>query len=212
MPRTGTRLPTLAPAARPDVGLHDPPAGAASRQPDELDAELLRQLPHGGSRADRRRRVGRDDRDERLGGLARRLVTGLDGAQELLALLADHDQHRTDGRDVPLLDEDLEHGPGARRRDLDGRLVGLDLDERLILLDVVALGDEPAGDLRLGEALAEIGQLELVRHGGAGYCDVPVSARRRLAQNASTRRTASMTRSTEGMYQSSSCQYGYGTS
>ena len=31
------------------------------------------------------------------------------------------------------------------------------------------LGDEPARDLALGQALAEVGQLERVRHGGGGY-------------------------------------------
>ena len=35
---------------------------------------------------------------------------------------------------------------------------------------------------------------------------------RRIVQNASRRRTASSTRATDGMYSSSSCQYGYGTS
>ena len=33
--------------------------------------------------------------------------------------------------------------PGERRRDLDGRLRGLDLDDRLVQRDVVALRDEP---------------------------------------------------------------------
>ena len=56
------------------------------------------------------------------------------------------------------------------------------------------------GDLGLGEALAEIGEPELVRHGG------------RVVRTRATLRTASTTRSTDGMYQSSSCQYGYGTS
>ena len=55
--------------------------------------------------------------------------------------------------------------PAGRRRDLDRRLVSRDLDERRVLGDLLALLDEPAGDLALGQSLAEIRQLELVRHG-----------------------------------------------
>ena len=39
-----------------------------------------------------------------------------------------------------------------------------DLDEGVVLGDLLPFGDEPAGDLALGQALAEVGQLELVRH------------------------------------------------
>ena len=203
MPLTGTRRPSCRGRGSrrrgANVVLHDPPARTAPAETDQLDAELPGQLPDGRRRAHRRLRVGRDDRDDRLArGL--RLLPAVDGAQELLARLADHDDHGSDAGDVSLLDEDLEHRPGARRGDLDRRLVGLHLDERLILVHLVALGDEPAGDLGLGEALAEVGEPELVRHGG------------RVVQKATTRRTASTTFSTDGMYQSSSCQYGYGTS
>ena len=52
----------------------------------------------------------------------------------------------------------------AAGEDLDRRLVGLHLDERVVLGDLLALLDEPAGDLPLGETLAEIRQLELVGH------------------------------------------------
>ena len=75
-----------------------------------------------------------------------------------------------------------------------------DLDERLILVDVVAFGDEPAGDLASVRPSPRSGSLN----------SYATAAERR--QKASARRTASTTRSTEGMYQSSSCQYGYGTS
>jgi hypothetical protein len=78
----------------------------------------------------------------------------------------DHDQHRPDRRDLALGDEDPRHGACCGRRDLDRRLVGLDLDERVVLRDLLALRDEPARDLALGQPLAEIGQLELIRHGG----------------------------------------------
>ena len=81
-------------------------------------------------------------------------------------VLADHDEHRPDRDDLALGDEDPRDLPGRRRRDLDRRLVGLDLDERIVLGDLLALRDEPAGDLALGQALAEVGQLELVGHRG----------------------------------------------
>ena len=94
----------------------------------------------------------------------------------LCAVLADHDEDRPDRDDLALLDEDLRDLAGGRRRDLDRRLVGLDLDERLVLGDLVALGHEPAGDLAFGQALAEIGKLELVRHGGGIYRGRPIQA------------------------------------
>ena len=78
---------------------------------------------------------------------------------------ADHDQHGADRDDLALGDEDPRDGSASRRRDLDGRLVGRDLDERVVLGDLLALLDEPAGDLALGQALAEVRQLELVGHG-----------------------------------------------
>ena len=151
-----------------DVGLDDPAAGAASLEPQELDAEGAGQLADRGRGAHGRRRVGRHDGDDRLRCLLGSRVV-VDGAEELLALGPDHDEHCTDGCDLSLLDEDLQHGALPRRGDLDGRLVGLHLDERLILGDLVTLRDEPARDLGLGQALAEVGELELVGHGGAGY-------------------------------------------
>src|SRR5262249_34151419 len=77
---------------------------------------------------------------------------------------ADHDEHRPDRDDLAFLDEDLGDLPGGRRGDLDRRLVGLDLDEWIVLCDFLSLGDEPARDLALGQPLPEVRQLELVRH------------------------------------------------
>ena len=85
------------------------------------------------------------------------------------AVLADHDEHRPDGDDVSFRDQDPRDLARRGRRDLDRRLVGLDLDERVVFGELLSLDDEPARDLALGQALAEVGQLELVRHGGAGY-------------------------------------------
>ena len=170
MPLIGTRRPSPVPTRRTDVGLLDPAARAGTGEPDELDAELLREPADGRRRTDGLRRLGRDDRDDRLGaGDVGARVAPLDGAEQLLALLADHHEHGPDGRNLAFRDEDHEDGAGAGRGNLDGRLVRLDLDERIVLLDGLPFGHEPARDLGLRQALAEVGQLELVRHGGAGY-------------------------------------------
>ncbi len=87
-----------------------------------------------------------------------------DDSVEALAGCADDDELSSDRRDLALGDEDLQHRSAVRRRDLDGRLVGLDLDERVVLGDLLPLRDEPAGDLALGETLAEVGKLERARH------------------------------------------------
>jgi DNA-binding CsgD family transcriptional regulator len=165
------------PLARPRRGAHvrldDPPLWAAALDCEQVDAELLGKLTHGRCRPHGRGGIGWNDRDARL--LARwgaLLLVRLDGAKQLLALLPDDDDHSADRRDVALGDQDLQHRPGARRGDLDRRLVRLHLDERLILADGLTLLDEPARDLSLGQPFAEVGQLELVGHGGAGYCDV----------------------------------------
>ena len=63
--------------------------------------------------------------------------------------------------------------------------------------ELLELGPDIDAYNRLGKALAEVRKPELVRHGGR--LD-------HLVQKAMTRRTASTTFSTDGMYQSSSCQ------
>ncbi len=150
----------------PHVAFHDPAVGPRAGDVLQRHVELLREPAHGGRRANGVGWLGRDDGDERpvalrLGGGG---LGGLDRAEQLLALLTDHDEHGTDGRDVALADEHLQHCPAARRGDLHGGLVRLHLDEGLVLAHLLALRDEPARDLCLREALAEIGQPELVRH------------------------------------------------
>jgi hypothetical protein len=54
------------------------------------------------------------------------------------AVGSDHDQHRPHRDDRAFLDEDLRDLPGGGRGNLDRGLVGLDLDERLILGNLVA--------------------------------------------------------------------------
>ena len=73
-------------------------------------------------------------------------------------------ERRTDGCKLSLPRDDAEHDPTDRRAELDGRLLGLDLDDWLVLVDRLTLRDEPARDLALLEALTEIGQRECVRH------------------------------------------------
>ena len=156
-----------------DVRLLDPAARTGRVDADEVDAELSRQLPHGRRGPHGVDRLGRDDGDERLRRGVRAGVAPLDRPEQLLSLLADHDEHGPDGRDLALLDEDLEHRPGSRRRDLDRRLVGLHLDQRIVLRDALPLRDEPPGDLGLGQPLAQVRQLELVGHGGEDTARCP---------------------------------------
>ncbi len=102
-----------------------------------------------------------------------------------LAGLADHDELGADGCDLTLGHENPEHRAGIRRGDLDGRLVGLDLDERIVLGDHLPLGDEPARDLALREPLAEIGELERARHYPLLSCACDRLRRQRLPREAS---------------------------
>ena len=92
-------------------------------------------------------------------GSGRRL--GLGGSD---LAVADDDEGSADRHELALLHEDAGHLPAGGRGDLDGRLVGLDLDERVVFVDHLADLDEPAGDLAFGHPFAEVGKLELVRH------------------------------------------------
>ena len=67
---------------------------------------------------------------------------------------------RTDVDRVALGGEQLADGAGERRRQLDERLRGLDLDEHVVDGDRVAGGDAPRHDLGLGETLADVGEEE----------------------------------------------------
>ena len=91
---------------------------------------------------------------------------------------ADQGESRADRGDLALAHDDAQDDAVDRRADLDGRLVGLDLDDRLVLGDRVSLAHEPAGDLALGQALAEIRQRERVRHGWQRSARSPKRLRR----------------------------------
>jgi hypothetical protein len=49
------------------------------------------------------------------------------------------------------------------RGQLDLSLLGLDEQDRLVFLDLLALGDQHLDDLGLGEAFAEVGEFKLLR-------------------------------------------------
>ena len=57
------------------------------------------------------------------------------------------------------------HAPAERRRNLDGRLVGLDLEQRRVFGEHIALVDENLQDLGLGESLAQVWEYERSGHG-----------------------------------------------
>src|SRR5262249_37880652 len=85
------------------------------------------------------------------------------------------------------------------RRDLDGGLRGLHLDDRLVELDGVADLYQPLEDLALGEALTEVGQGKLLDP-------------RHPAHHPNVRSTPSRTRSRSGRNSSSRRRRGWGVS
>jgi hypothetical protein len=151
-PRSGSRR--LA-----HVVLGDPALRPCACDRLEVDAELL------GQPADQRRRPNAFRTATQCLSLCLSLclspglVPGCRGA-----VFADHDQNGSDRHDVALGDQDPRDLAAGRRGDLDRRLVGLHLDERVVLVDLLSLGDQPTGDLALGQPLTEVRQLELVGH------------------------------------------------
>ena len=155
----GLATPLSASAGGADIILGDSSARSSPRDGDEIDTELLRDSANDGCRLDSLHRSRRRCHSSRPVSLGCR-----DDSVEALAGCADDDELSSDGRELTFGHEDLQHRPGVRRRDLDGRLVGLDLDERVVLGDLLPLRDEPAGDLALGEALPQVRKLERARH------------------------------------------------
>ena len=83
-------------------------------------------------------------------------LPGLAGPTLCFRLLPDHHQDRADLDGLTLGSAMTQHDTGIRGRDLHHRLVGLHLHHRLIGLDPATLGNQPADDLGLGEALADV--------------------------------------------------------
>jgi hypothetical protein len=104
----------------------------------------------------------REDTEEGVLIRARLLRRDLD--RHLLALLADHGDRLPD-RHLTFLHRDLQQHAGGIRLDLLRDLVRVELVERLALLDLLALGLEPADDRARLHALAEPRELDLSRHG-----------------------------------------------
>src|SRR5207248_10951286 len=70
-------------------------------------------------------------------------------------------QQRADRHRVALLHLDVLEGARDRRWDLGVDLVGLDLDEQVVLLDLLAGLLQPFPDRALGHRLAKLGHLQL---------------------------------------------------
>ena len=65
------------------------------------------------------------------------------------------------------------HRAGERAGQLDQRLAGLDLDQDVVDLDLVADGDPPGDDLGLDQTLAGVGQPELLHRHATLLRDLP---------------------------------------
>ena len=105
-------------------------------------------------------------RRRRLGAICQRLLQlacsgGLLG-RSCPALGLDLDQHRSDRDLVANFSGQLLDRPGDRRFHFDRRLVGHHVGKLLVLLDPVADLDVPGDDFGLGNAFADVGQLELI--------------------------------------------------
>ena len=74
----------------------------------------------------------------------------------------DRDDRHADVDGVTLGGQQLGHHTRERAGQLDERLGGLDLDDHLVDRDGVADRDPPLDDLGLGEALAGVGEKELL--------------------------------------------------
>ena len=79
--------------------------------------------------------------------------------------LADHGELHADLDGLVLLHLDRQQRPGRGRRHLGVDLVGGDLEQRLVGVDVLTLGLEPPGHGALGDALTEAGHGHGRRHG-----------------------------------------------
>ena len=107
----------------------------------------------------RRRRVAGPVADEVRPGLV-----GCGSSGSLVLAVVDLDDGGTHLDHGPLGDEQRHDGARERRRQLDQRLRGLDLDQHVVDLDDVALGDPPGDDLGLKQALARVRQQVLALH------------------------------------------------
>ncbi len=162
----GRRLCVRRLASGPDVVLGDAPAGTAPLQRSQIDTQFRSQLAvpgqdrqNGLSGRGRGRRLRRffqfpDDAERRRPFLCFRLRCG-----RFFGLL-DHRQHGADGDRIADRTAQLADHSGDGGRQLHHRLVRFHFDDRLVGLDPVAIGDQPANDLPFGNPLPDVGELE----------------------------------------------------
>ena len=170
--------------ARPRRGERPRPrSGRRARSGDarQVHAHLARQPP--GRRGRRRRRApaaGAGGAGGRRRGRGRhaRAPRRPEPRPAALSAVAEAQQDRADLDALAGLDVHGGHASAERRGQLDLGLLGLHQEDGLVLLDLVALRDEDADDLRLGEAFPEVGQLEFFRHRGAAARRAPPPRRR----------------------------------
>ena len=108
--------------------------------------------------------LSRSRGDSRLGRDCRRRRRQLILTSPALTLIADHREQGPHLNDVSLVAEPGQKDPGTRRRDNDGRLRGLDLDEVLVELELIANVREPLPDLRLAVSITDARQSEFEWH------------------------------------------------
>jgi hypothetical protein len=142
---------------RTHVVLGDPSGGTAPHHGREVDAELSGDAAHDRSRLHPARRL-------RLHWCGYCATSVLGRSWHRLSRLTDDHELGSDGRELALGYEDPEDGPRVRRGNFDRGLVGLDLDERVVLRDLLPLRDEPASDLAFSQPLPEVRKLERLRH------------------------------------------------
>ena len=114
-------------------------------------------------RGRRRRRCGRGCR-RRGGSGGNRRGCGGRRRQPILTTVFNGEQERVERHGLAFLDVEREDGPSGGRGNFDDGLVGLHFGDGLIKRDRVAGLDQPAHQLGLDHALAQIGQMELYSH------------------------------------------------
>jgi hypothetical protein len=151
----------------------DPEAGLQVRQA-QLTVRETGRIEHLGGRRRRRTPIGaglgRRGGSERPGGCG-----GLGGRVPLL-------QAREQGSHLHVLalgNQDFGEHAGLGRGKLHRRLVGLELDERLVGSNGIAGRDEPRRHRRLAYGLPQVGHYDVDRHGGLRASVSASRARRR---------------------------------
>ena len=149
-----------------DVGIEHAAARPAAADRAEVHAQLAGE-PAGGRRRGHRAAGGRAPRAG--GGAVGAVGAGavLGGAAVAVArgaVVGERDEHGADLHGLPRRHVDLLDPAADGRGDLDLRLVGLDLEQRGVLADDLALADQHRDDLGLGEAFSQVREGKLARH------------------------------------------------